>query len=83
MVIGYCHKNENVARKRSIATAMSQVATFFSWQHVLDATISFVGIASRQQVAKPSRKDHLWRYIFVAIAYFNNTCFVACSLPWQ
>jgi hypothetical protein len=29
MVIGYYHKNQNVARKRSIATAMSQVATFF------------------------------------------------------
>jgi hypothetical protein len=29
MVIGYCHKNQNMARKRSIATVMSQVATFF------------------------------------------------------
>jgi hypothetical protein len=30
MVIGYCHKNQNVARKRSIAMALLQVATFFS-----------------------------------------------------
>jgi hypothetical protein len=29
MVIGYCHKKKNVARKRVIAMPMRQVATLF------------------------------------------------------
>jgi hypothetical protein len=42
----------------------------------------FVGIASRNRQQNRC-ETHLWRYVFVAIAYFNTTCFVACALPWQ
>jgi hypothetical protein len=43
MVIGYCHENQNVARKCSIATAMPQVATFFL---VAARTIKFLMLSS-------------------------------------